>query len=88
MAYTHPNLQRVGPSNSDAPTLWTYSTADTQATVNTSGYFNDASADLTVGDLIFVHHGSGAVVQYAVNSNASGVVDVTDGLATGTTDTD
>ena len=88
MAYTHPNLQRVGPSNSDSPTLWTYSTADNQATVNTAGYFNGAAADLTVGDVIMCHHGSGAVTLFPVVSNDGSTVDVADGLALGTTDTD
>ena len=91
MAYTHPSLQRVGPSNSDFPTLWTYKTADTQATINTAGYFNGASDDLTVGDLIYAYTDTGgtpAGFLFAVNANASGVVDVTDGLAIGTTDTD
>lgn len=89
MAYTHPGLARTSShANSDFPVEWAYTTADTQATVNTSGYFNDASNDLTVGDVIKVHHGSGTVVLYNVLSNASGVVDVADGLPLGTTDTD
>ena len=88
MAYSHPGIHRIGPSNSDVPTLWSYSTSDNQATINTSGYFNDATDDLTVGDVIFAHIGSGAVVMFNVLSNASSVVDVADGLALGTTDTD
>lgn len=91
MAYTHPNLHRVGPANSDAPTIWTYSTTDTGAVVQVSGYFNDASDDLTVGDLIYAHVDTGgtpAFMLYPVVSNASGVVDVSDGTAITATDTD
>lgn len=89
MAYTHPGLARVSAhANSDFPTEWAYTTADSQADLNDAGYFNDASADLNVGDVITVHHGSGAVIKYNVLSNAAGVVDVADGLALGTTDTD
>lgn len=91
MAYSHPGLQRVGPSNSDAPTFWTYSTTDTQATINTAGYFNAAAADLTVGDVILVFTDTGGTPQpgfFWVNANDGTTVDVADGLMLGTTDTD
>jgi hypothetical protein len=81
----------VGPSNSDVPTLWTYKTADTAATINTAGYFNAAAADLTVGDFILVYADTGGTPQgyiFSVNANSGTVVDVTDGLAIGTTDSD
>lgn len=89
MAYVHPNLHRVGTSDSAAPTIWTYTSADAIATVNTAGYFNDASADLTVRDIIFVIDSatpSATIVN--VLSNAAGVVDVSDGLTIPETDTD
>jgi|SaaInlLV_10m_DNA_4_1040232.scaffolds.fasta_scaffold08998_2 hypothetical protein len=91
MAYSHPNLQRVGPSNSDSPTFWTYSTTDTAATLNTASYFDDASDDLTAGDLIYaITSTSGTTVAalYYVLTNASGVVDVNDGTVLAATDTD
>ena len=89
MAYSHPNLHRVGTTDSSAPTLWTYTSADAIATVNTSGYFNDASADLTVRDIIFVVDSATPTTSIVnVLSNASGVVDVSDGLAITETDTD
>lgn len=91
MAYTHPGLHRIGPSNSDAPTLWSYKTADTQATVNTAGYFNGAVKDLTVGDFILAFVDTGGTPQgvlFAVASNDGTDVDVVDGLAVPTTDTD
>ncbi len=83
MAYTHPDLQRQGPANSDYPVAWAYSTPDTQGAVGTSGYFDDASDDLTVGDFIHANVATGgtlvAVIYYVV-SNAGGVVDVSAGL--------
>lgn len=91
MAYSHPSLQRIGPANSDAPVLWSYSTADSAADVNTSGYFNDASADLQVGDMIFANTSTGGTLVatiFYVLSNASGVVDVNDGTTLANTDTD
>lgn len=91
MAYTHPSLHRIGPANSDAPVLWTYSTTDTIADVNTAGYFNDASADLGVGDLIYCNTSTGGTMVCTLTqvlSNASGVVDVADGTTLAATDTD
>lgn len=91
MAYSHPGLHRIGPSNSDVPTLWVYSTTDTAATVNTAGYFNDAADDLNINDVILVASSTGGTPVLSwmyVNANASGVVDVTDGVVITATDTD
>jgi len=75
----------------NAPGVYTYSTADTAATMNTAGYFNDLSDTLAVGDIIMAYTGVGGtpslVVTY-VNANASGVVDIADGTAISATDTD
>jgi len=91
MAYTHPGLQRVGPSNSDFPTIWTYRTADTAAAIDTEGYFNDAANDLSVGDVIYALTGVGGTLAYgffAVASNAAGVVDLANTTALTVTDSD
>ena len=91
MAYSHPSMFRIGPSNSDAPTIWTYTTTDSAATLNTEGYFNDASADLTAGDLIYATTSTGTTTVaalYYVLTNAAGVVDVNDGTVLANTDTD
>jgi hypothetical protein len=80
-----------GGKKGDSPGLYGYSTADTIATVNTSGYFNDLSDTLAVGDVILVRSSTGgtqALSWVYVASNASGVVDVTDGLTITATDTD
>ena len=69
----------------------TYNTADTIATVNTAGYFNDISDVLAVNDIIMVASSTGGTpvltITY-VNSNTGGVVDVVDGLTVTATDTD
>ena len=92
MAYTHPNLHRASSSaNSDAPTTWNYSTTDALADVNSSGYLNAASADLTVGDLIYAVTSTGTTrvhAQYLVLTNAAGVVDLSDGVVIAATDGD
>ena len=67
-----------------APSAYSYATADSQADVNTSGYFNDMSNILNVGDMIYAVTGAGSggtmdADTYVVVSNASGVVDVSNG---------
>jgi hypothetical protein len=57
--------------------------------VNTSGYFNDLSDVLNVRDVILVVDTATPTTSFvSVLSNASGVVDVSDGLAVTETDTD
>jgi len=69
--------------------LWVYSSADAIATVNTEGYFNDASDMLNVRDVIIVIDTNTPTTSLvSVLSNASGVVDVSDGLAITETDSD
>jgi hypothetical protein len=75
----------------NAPSMYAYKTADAIADVNTSGYFNSLSSLLEVGDIIHcvTSTGTTAVVTLVyVVSNASGVVDVTDGTTLSNTDTD
>lgn len=92
MAYDSAGFATIGASKSgNAVSLYAYSTADTIATVNTSGYFDDLSDTLEVGDVILVRSSTGATQALSfvyVASNASGVVDVTDGLTITATDTD
>lgn len=87
MAYNAANLTRIGgASNGD---LWFYSSADAIADVNTSGYFNGASNMLAVRDVIIVVDTNTPTTSFVnVLSNASGVVDVSDGTAIAETDTD
>ena len=90
MAFSLDDLQQVGPGGS-APRLWTYTTADTIATVNTSGYFDTVSDTLTVGDLIYCNSSTGGTLVCTLTqvlTNASGVVDVADGTTLAATDGD
>jgi hypothetical protein len=71
----------------DAAGFTAYSAAD----VNTAGYFNALTNTLEVGDVIHcvTSTGTTAVVTLVyVVSNASGVVDVTDGTTLSATDGD
>jgi hypothetical protein len=90
MAFAMSGLTAIGQSKrGNAPGLFLYKTADTQATVNTAGYFNSIAALLTVGDVIFVYDSTtpSLVITY-VNSVSSGVVDIADGTTVSATDTD
>ena len=89
MAFSRDGLSKVGSGTGNAPSLWTYTSADAIATVNTAGYFNDASKELKVRDMIFVVDSNTPTSHIvSVLSNASGVVDVSDGLQITETDTD
>lgn len=87
MAFDAAGLTRIGGASN--ANLWFYTTTDAIATVNTSGYFNNASNMLAVRDVIIVADTSTPTTNLvSVLSNASGVVDVSDGTAIAETDTD
>tara|TARA_R100000278_G_scaffold34461_3_gene30978 strand:- start:7401 stop:7616 length:216 start_codon:yes stop_codon:yes gene_type:complete len=71
--------------------MFTYTTTDTVATVNTAAYFNDVSDDVAVGDIIISVTSTGGTLASSIHtvvSNASGVVDVSDGTTIAQTDSD
>jgi hypothetical protein len=89
MAYDPHNLSALTYANGF--TLWHYKTPDSAATVDTIGYFNNASGMLRVGDFIFANASTSGTVQsgvFIVNQNAAGVVDIADINSFGGTDTD
>jgi|TARA_R100001460_G_scaffold53030_1_gene91974 hypothetical protein len=68
------------------PAMYVYTTTEAHTAVDASGYFNDLSDILNVGDMIIVHGSTGGtrtVTMHIVVSNASGVVDVSDGTTIG-----
>ena len=93
MAYNKDNLQPiVGQAKAgNAPQMWSYTApgTDTLADINTEDYFNDAHSVLKVGDLIYLWDASVPTASLVVVlSNASGVVDVSDGTALSVADAD
>jgi hypothetical protein len=93
MAYTKDNLQPIGgqAKAGNAPQMWSYTAPGTDAIadINTAGYFNSASDVLKVGDLIHVWDSSVPTsTLVTVLSNASGVVDVSDGTSLSVADAD
>lgn len=90
MAFSRDGLSKVASSAGDAPSIFTYTSADAIATVNTAGYFNNASKELKVRDIIFVVDSATPTTSIVsvLSNTAAGVVDVSDGLAITETDTD
>ena len=80
MAFDSAGLGVVAASKKgNAPSIYTYQTADTIADVNTAGYFNSISDTLAVGDLIYcVTSTAGTRVSTLtqVLSNSAGVVEI------------
>jgi hypothetical protein len=92
MAFSTTGFATIGASKAgNSPSVYSYATTDTIADVNTAGYFNTMSDTLSVGDMIIVRSSTGGTQVMSlvfVASNASGVVDVTDGLTVTATDSD
>ena len=87
MAYASAGLHRIG--GGSGVNLWIYQTVDAIATVNTAAYFNDASNMLNIRDLIIVQDTNVPTTSFVtVLTNASGVVDVSDGTVVVETDSD
>ena len=93
MAYSSTGFNAIGGQSKagNAPAIYTYSSTDAQSVIRASGYFNSVASILKVGDLIFCYSATGGTpvmsTAYVV-SNASGVVDITDGVTVTATDTD
>ena len=90
MAFSSAGWNVIGAAKKgNAPSMYTYTSADAIADVNTAGYFNDLSDTLAVGDIIFVRDSATPTMSIVVVlSNASGVVDVSDGTAVSVADAD
>jgi len=91
MAFSRDGWNPIGGQSKkgNAPAIWSYTSADAIATVNTSGYFNAVSDEVSVRDVILVMDSNTPTANWViVLSNASGVVDVSDGTAIAETDGD
>ena len=94
MAFVKSDFSALGGKSmkGSVPALYCYTTTEAHTDVDAAGYFNDLSDMLAVGDMIIVHGSTGGtrtVTMHIVLSNASGVVDVSDGTVIGAvTDTD
>lgn len=72
-----------------APQMFSYTSADAIAAVNSEGYFNEVAKDVAVGDIIFVRDSNTPTMNIVVVlSNTGTVVDVSDGTAITVADAD
>lgn len=91
MAFNADGFATIAASKAgNAPSIYSYKTADTQATVNTAAYFNSIASLLKVGDIIFVYDSTtpSLVLTYVNQVTAAGAVDIADGTTVSATDTD
>ena len=84
MAFAATGMSSLGGQSmkGTVPALYCYTTTDAHTVVDGSGYFNDLSDTLAVGDMIIVHGSTGGtrtITMHVVVSNADGVVDMSDG---------
>lgn len=89
MAYNSKDLSVLAYANGF--TLWHYTTIDPAIDVDTSGYFNDATDMVRVGDMVLANtdtDGAPASGIYLINANSAGVVDAADMTTVGAADTD
>lgn len=80
-----------------APAIWVYKTADTHATVDSAGYFNEVRNLLSIGDIIWVvvvtnlgaaNEALSTYGTHCVKDKSTTAVDVTDVTVGVVTDTD
>lgn len=76
MAFTLPNLENHGGSGAGVK-IWSYKSDDAIATVEGTGYFNDAAGLLSVGDLIWCYLSDKQQFK-SVTAISAGVVTVAD----------
>ncbi len=89
MAFSSKDLSVLAYANGF--TLWHYTTTDLATDVDTSGYFNDATDMVRVGDMILANNdtdGTPSSGIFLINANAAGVVDVADLTTVGGSDLD
>tara|TARA_Y100001963_G_C6761694_1_gene439816 strand:+ start:1581 stop:1862 length:282 start_codon:yes stop_codon:yes gene_type:complete len=93
MAFSLTDLQPIGGQSraGNAPQIWSHTSTDAKTAIDAAGYYNDASDLLKVGDIIYSWASTGGTATaswHVVVSNASGVVDVGDGVTIAVTDSD
>ena len=89
MAFVKTNLSLVSYSGNGFH-IWHYTTTDAKATIDSANYFNDASSEMNVGDIIFANTSTGGTPEYGmfcVNANSGGAVDTADLVSLSGTDT-
>ena len=78
MAYAVAGLQPIGGQSKagNAPQVWSYTSTDAKTAIDASGYFNDASDVLKVGDLIYVYDSNTPTANLVVVLSNLGLVNL------------
>ncbi len=89
MPFNRANFELISEGFTSAPRVFAYAApgGDDQNVINTSGYFNAVYDVLAVGDQILANV-AGQRVVFVVATRANNVVDVTNGVADATTNSD
>lgn len=90
MAFVKANLSLVSYSGNGFH-MWHYTTTDAKAVVDSANYFNDATNEMNIGDIIFANTSTGGTPEYGifcVNANSGGAVDTADLVSLSGSDTD
>jgi len=93
MAFSRTGWSPIGgqAKKGTASAMWSYTSTDAKTAIDGAGYFNDVADEVSVGDLIYSWASTGGTATaswHVVVSNASGVVDVGDGVTIAVTDSD
>jgi len=90
MAFNKDNLSLVNYSGNGFH-IWHYTSTDASTVIDGAGYFNEASSEMNVGDVIFANIATGGTPVYGifvVNANSGGTVDVANMVSLSATDSD
>ena len=81
MAFSRSGLAKLGTANSDAGTMWLYSsTADAYAAIGAADYFLEAINEMKLGDRIIVRDSANVQTLSYVSSNDGTTIDIATGL--------
>ncbi len=81
MAFTQDTFAPVGPQSTESPSIYSYATADSDAVITTTGYFDKKKGQLSAGDFIITDSSSGSAI-YQVQSDTSTVQKAVSGTGT------
>jgi hypothetical protein len=83
MAFSRSGLARNASGAGDNPTVWSYTSADTAATVTAADYFLPAIREMKVGDMVVIYDTAGVMTLSFVKTNDGTTIDLASGTAIG-----
>jgi hypothetical protein len=83
MAFARTGLARNSSGLGDNPTIWSYTSADTAATVTGADYFLEAITEMEVGDQVVIYDTAGVMTISFVKTNTGTAITLASGTAIG-----